>query len=348
METDPPKRNTDHEKQVSDKVLEQQVENEAFVRIGDDEELRAKFLARKAVEQEVDSEARQRAIAYEEARMRAERRNREEHPELVIDYLARAKQEPQNFETIYSRLHAKSEEAKRVELRHDRHEGLMETAEEARKLTLGLAQEVADRLIAAGKTPDTQAFLQRTRKIKKWGTFASQNKLRGEVDKPYYEEVTEGWVLPVKGQIDDLATAVLCRDGRVLTAYGRFLKKGTPKGEPKVETYGVEPKGESMNRLDFLPNRVPEEDKPDDAAKKKRKKKGENPNKVTRTYSSFLNEDLGSDLGQANLPTNAPLVAANIVFRREQELQDAIVSLLTENNIPITGEPPTTETPPGA
>jgi hypothetical protein len=345
METDPPKRNTDHEKQVSDKVLEQQVENEAFIRIGDDEELRAKFLARKAVEQEVDSEARQRAIAYEEARMRAERRNREEHPELVIDYLARAKQEPQNFETIYSRLHAKSEEAKRVELRHDRHEGLMETAEEARKLTLGLAQEVADRLIAAGKTPDTQAFLQRTRKIKKWGTFASQNKLRGEVDKPYYEEVAEGWVLPVKGQIDDLATAVLCKDGRVLTAYGRFLKKGKPRGEAEVSTIGGKPKGALMNRLDFLPNREPEEDEPDGAGKKKRKK-GDKPNKVTRTYSSYLNEDLGSDLGQANLPTNAPLVAANIVFRREQELQDAIVSLLIDNDIPVTGELATTETPP--
>jgi hypothetical protein len=322
------KNDPDFEEQVQARLHEIYTENLAYAEGLRDPGFREALAIRKAAETQAENAGRMRAIhnAKREAKQNEEARF-SEHP-WGLEYLVQEVSPQAAYDRASDKVEQETVDSD--ELIHEREEALTGEMNQARELTLALGEITAAKLREHGVKPNTILGIQHVEEVKKISgeSFRLKGKLRTEVPEIHYEEENDGkphaWKLPISGQLDDLATVLLNEDGSIFTAYGRFDEGDKEKDEP--------------NRLSIRPNRAASKEKQGRLPIINRPEpapiRGE-------TYISRLGTRLESDIGMANLPTNAAVSKAHIVLSRERAMQEAIVSLLIEHGIPLDDEPAT-------
>jgi hypothetical protein len=128
--------------------------------------------------------------------------------------------------------------------------------------------------------------------------------------------------MPINGQVDRFARVILCKDGRILVAYPKAEKEEGGKNVLYVDP-------NTNDELEMI-GRLPSYSGPEQS----RIKPG-------NTYSRFIDEEVGSDIGMSSLPVGSPVARAHTILTREQAMQEAVVSLLVDHDIPVTSEPKT-------
>lgn len=317
--------------QVQARLHEIYVENLAYAEGVQDRGFREALAARKAAESQVENDSRMRAIhnARRDAKQDEEARFGQ-HP-WGLKYLEQELSPQAAYDRAAERI-VQETVVDSDDLVHEREEALTREMNQARELTLAIGEITATKLKEHGVEPDTIVGIQHVEEVKKISgeSFRLKGKLRAEVPEIHYEEENDGkphaWKLPISGQLDELATVLLNEDGSIFTAYGRFDEGDEEKDEP--------------NRLSIRPNRAASKEKQGRLPIINRPE----PTPIRQeTYISRLDERLESDIGMANLPTNAAVSKAHIVLSRERAMQEAIVSLLIDNGISLEDEHNNTE-----
>lgn len=304
--------------EVGKKAHELLVEHLAHAEALKNPDFRRAMIDRKAVEAEAENIGRLKAV--ELARQHEhEAVNYDEHP-WGIDYLKRSR----SLGTILRNVRKAADEKKEFDpsyagMEAARAEALEKAIREARSLTLESGKVVAERLSSRQISPDIKVILEHSDEEKKFSAegLRRKGKVRSKLPVISHEDMEKGWELPISGQINQAAKVVLCEDGRILVAYGKYQED---QGSGESRLY-VKPNAElhTEEHTDILPliNRPAPEIKP------------------KSTYYSYLNEQPESDIGLANLPIDTSVARAHIILNREESMQEAVASLLVKHSIPL-------------
>lgn len=294
------KLSQEDQEKLSAEIERQRLEFLAKIALAHDPQTAGIVRAAMASEQALSSESAMEAVQIRHAHLRKE----QEEVRKNFPYGLPVSKDHNSLEDMgamaqirLSHLRRNQELLKKQRSRLEGEHGEKGLLAQEREATLEAAKSLAKMLIDVGVKPDTDIYKKTLYTEKRWGTFASQDKLRGTVEKFASEKIDEGWVLPVTGQIEDYATVILCKDGRILSGYGNLTEGKTNKFEVRENIIA------------------------------KRNEEGQ-PTAPDHIYSSYLTEDFRSDVAASNLPTgNNILGRAHSIIEREHALQLALGTL---------------------
>jgi hypothetical protein len=321
----PEKPNTQPEldEKVQEKMADLATENLAFVELLKDPDFRNALIQRQAAEAEASRAGQLRGTAARMVRGAGDT-TYDEYPWGLDQYL----EGQYSLEATYDRLaEQKNTQKETTNSDPERDDRLDLEMNAARHLTLQLAKFATQKLRAQGIAPDIEVRTRHTRPVQKFSKDESrrQGKIRAAVDEVNFHPVNEGWKLPISGQVEAHAVVTLCKDGRILVAYGNY-KEGGDGAKDKLDVQPNQPT--QMGNPGLIP--VP--------------KLSDKIRVGAKTYSRYISEELGSDIGMLIPNVSSSISKAHIVLERERAMQEAVISLLVDHNIPLASDPKTDST----
>lgn len=303
----------------------QLAEHIARIRMFEDEKQRKTLKHRKAVDQATEIQARIEAQQIErESALRQQEKKRTTYP-WGVQYL----NNPSTIDELKKRGRSQQKHREVEDLtKSEQKAKLPEEYLKARRITLRLAKDVADRLKEKNVPEDTLVSIRSSKEDTK-KTIFGKTKPTGKAPKHSFESLSSGWIMPIRGQVDQVCSVILNNDGKIITAYGELVKSPVQDDPPPYAKHPL-----PINVLNIKKDRIGE------VVESTRIRKKPPPVKLPdRSYHSFVTEELNSDMGAANRPVNSPIAEANLFFDRETSMQAALLEMLEDRK--ITWEEPT-------
>lgn len=319
-----PKNKKDATELSQDKSYEEIVEDEkrrqlavhaATLALWSSNETQELIIKSKRADLVAEMEARRDASVEEAKRVQESRAKQESNRPWGIKYLAQSRNQATIEAEVRQRL---ASDAERLAIQKNKSEEIPKLIESARELTLSIGDQAAQRLKEAGAKPDTEIYWGRN--SARTSGFRSK-KVHKTVEYPSTGKPQKNaWLIPIPGQVNSSARALLMEDGEILTAFGNFEAKGETKKGKVLE----------VNRIFIKPNVPPKKDK--------------NKEQISHNhvYYKYMNNEPESDLGMAIVPVSknkdhngkhlpTTTHGANIILERETAMQEALMSLVLKS-----------------
>ena len=180
---------------VAERVREKVVETAAVLQIEQDPELHAQQVNREAYEQATEREAQVASVRLMQKREGIKRARRMVYP-WDESYFNQADER----KNVYHELSGTEPEATDDNLGElDNNARAMHEAREARKLTVNLGKQIAERLKESGVQPNTTVYEAHTKIVRKkiGDALLNHGKWFAKVPELYNKELQSGWVLPL-------------------------------------------------------------------------------------------------------------------------------------------------------